>query len=134
MLSFVCDSILINYVQCNWVFIIFLSDCCKSVEIHATGAAAQKWPHYILDSFVATSEEHEGAEVYYMKSADIYLYRDSDNTWRAGDEIGYQGRIKSVDTADCPESNTQWKYADYDDAEDGWYWHSGDIKVHCSFS
>ena len=69
-----------------------------------------------------------------MKSEDIYLYRDSDNTWRAGDEIGYQGRIKSVDTADCPESNTQWKYADYDDAEDGWYWHSGDIKVHCSFS
>ena len=49
-------------------------------------------------------------------------------------DYSYYGRIKSVDTADCPESNTQWKYADYDDAEDGWYWHSGDIKVHCSFS
>ena len=100
------------------------------MEIHATGAAAQKWPHYIEDSFVATGK-HKGAELYYMKREDLYLYRDSDNTWRAGDEIGLDGSMRSVDTADCPESNSQWQYADYDD---GWHWYSGDIKVHCSFS
>ena len=133
MLSFVCDSILINYVQCNWVFIIFLSDCCKSVTLSATGAPAKIYPEY-LGSYEATGEEHEGAPVYRNSNGD-HLYKYSDGTWRADYyKIGGDGVYKSVDTdAECPASISQWQYWDYDYHSGApTDWRSGDITVECN--
>ena len=105
------------------------SECCKSVTIQATGAAAKQWPPYI-GIYVATGEKHQGKELY-RNSLNNYLYRYSDGTWRTSSRIGVSGVIKSVETdAVCPASIRQWQYRPsyiYDTP-----WQSGDITVQCS--
>ena len=70
-------------------------------------------------------ENSTGGAAVYRNSHDKYLYRFSDGTWRTGPRIGYDGVIKSVDTAECPDSISQWQYW-----ADG-NWRSGDITVKC---
>ena len=55
------------------------------------------------------------------------LFRYSDGTWRASYEIGDSGWFKSVGTALCPDSTSQWQYNDGHSDN-----HSGDITVQCS--
>ena len=116
-----CDSVLLVSALKSLCF----SGCCKSVTLSATGAA-NAWPAH-LGSYVATGEEEEGAPVY-RTSDDYPLFRESDGTWRAGMRIGHIGAYKSVDTADCPASISQWQYWD----DGSWDWQSGDITAQCS--
>ena len=121
MLSCDCDFILlVNSLESS----LCSSDCCKSVTVSATGAAADIYPDY-LGRYVATGREHEGSPVF-RNSDNKYLYRHSDDTWRASYVIGGYGYYKSVDTtAECPASISQWQYLDGD-------WHSGSITVKCN--
>ena len=80
------------------------------------------WPQFV-DSYDATEEEHEGAPVYSDYHGN-YLYRYGDGTWYSS-KIGGDGWIKSVDTAQCPASNSQWRYL----APNG---QAGDITVECN--
>ena len=110
------------------------SGCCKSVTLSATGAAAEDWTIY-RGRFEATGEDEEGTPVY-KNSHDRYLYRKRDGpyaydagTWHASIAIGANGFYLSVDTAECPDSTSQWKYLDSDiDA----LWHFGNVTVQCS--
>ena len=102
------------------------SGCCKSVTLKATGAAAEWWS-YSLGRYASWGHYHEGGPVF-RKSDGWYLYRHSDGTWHVGES--YNGGtvfIRSVGTAQCPVSVSQWQYW-----ADG-PWHSGDIRVQCSF-
>ena len=128
MLSIVCDSILLCSV---FESSLLSSDCCKSVTLSITGAAAENWRGGIRyhDRYEATGKKQEGAPVY-RKSDGGYLDRHSDGTWHANWRIGgrYYGLIKSVGTAGCPASNSQWQYVD----NNGNWKLSGDITVQCS--
>ena len=84
------------------------------------------WPH-ALGHYKVTGEEHEGAAVY-KNGHGTYLYKLSNGTWRASYEIGDSGWFKSVDTALCPDSTSQWRYDATSDNGN----HSGDITVQCS--
>ena len=106
--------------------LLFSSDCCKSVTLSAFGGAGVQGSNLdYLGSYEATGQKYEGAPVY-SKSDDTYLFRHSDGTWRAGSEIGFSSAYMSVDTAQCPASNSQWQYATIDG------WRSGDITVECN--
>ena len=121
MLLYHCDSV---FLLCRVIeSSLFSPGCCKSVTLSATGVAAEKWPTY-LGRYVATEEFRP----VFRNSNDVYLYRDSDGTWRASKMIGGRGHFESVDTAECPASNSQWQYW----AGVGWDWHSGDITVKCA--
>ena len=96
-----------------------------------TEEAAEKWRSIsiYLGNWQLTGKKQEGAPVY-RKSDGGYLDRHSDGTWHANWRIGgrYYGLIKSVGTAGCPASNSQWLYVD----NNGNWKLSGDITVQCS--
>ena len=125
MLSCVCDFILlVNSLESS----LFCSGCCKSVTLSATGGAA-KWP-WLLGSYEANGEEHEGSGGEEHEGAPVYwnshgrkLYKHSDGTWHGDRGLG---NLRSVDTAECPASISQWQYS-----ADGDIWHSGDITAQC---
>ena len=120
-----CDTILlVSAVESS----LFSSDCCKPVKLSATGEAAEKWQHF-LGSYEVYGEEEEGAHVY-KNSYGYVLYRRADGTWRAGSEIGTNGTIRSVGTAECPAHIRRWQYK----KSSSWIMAGiGDINVQCKF-
>ena len=62
-----------------------------------------------------------------------YLYRHIAGTWHVSTIIGGEGEgvIKSVDTADCPDSISQWQYLLNTGTILDNPWQSGDITVKC---
>ena len=140
-----CDSILL---VCAVESSLFLSGCCKSVTLSATGAAAEKWPaffgsfEYIGSRKDILSKEYTHTYNYWKEGSAVfkkrghsernenylydYLYRHSDGPWHVSTVIGGEGVIKSVDNADCPDSISQWQYAGDPS------WQSGDITAKCN--
>ena len=110
------------------------SECCKSVTIQATGAAERirGGAGRFLGTYVATEEVYQGASVYHnVPQRGRLLSRYSDGTWRAGNMVGSAGTIKSVGTAECPASSSQWEYREVHGSTVG-PWVPGDITVQCS--
>ena len=95
------------------------------MTLSATRLAAENDEKY-LGRYEATGEENEGAPVY-ENSHGQYLSRWSDGTWHTGlqGSIGVQV-MKSVGTAECPASNSQWQYY----VNGGW--RSSDITAECN--
>ena len=117
----------------------------------ATGAAAEKWPAFFGSfEYIGSREDvlkektpwgtftgwKEGSAVFRKRGHSErnenylydYLYRHIDGSWHVSTIIGGEGEgvLKSVDTADCPDSNTQWQYM----ADSGYG--DGDITAKCN--
>ena len=116
---------------------LFLSDCCKSITIRATGYGAKKyWQH--LGKYEATEDVELGAVVYRKIDDDsFFMSRYSKcghtvGTWVASIGIPKTsscGAIRSGDTAECPDSVSKWEFFLYTD----WYLPDDDnITVQCS--
>ena len=125
-----CDCDFILLVSAIWSS-LFSSGCCKSVTLSATGGALglgekqKEWPSY-LGKYEATAKKQEGAPVFKKKYDTIYLFR-RDGIWCVGEYRVGTVFIRSVGTAQCPASISQWQY--WNDGP----WHSGHITAVCSF-
>ena len=122
------------------------SECCESVTLSATGGAAEELP-WLFGNYSATGDESQRAPVYNGGAGGSWqIYKYSDGAWHGGfymtekqrleyGEENWEGDIKSVGTAPCPDSISQWEYGTginqgYD-TNDG-TWRSANITVKCS--
>ena len=80
----------------------------------------------LLTSYEATGELHEGAPVFKKKYDTIYLFR-RDGIWCVGEYKVGTVFIRSVGTAQCPASVSQWQFWN-----DGDIWRSGHITAQCN--